>query len=71
MSKRNLIWLAVVVAVGIVVWLAAGFLWGLLAAVATLVVSELIERSARRKRLAAKGAAPAAPLRNAVKRKPR
>ncbi len=68
MSKRNMIWLAVVVVIGGVVWLIAGFLWGLLAAVVTLVVSEVIERTARQRRLNAKGAAPATPIRDAVKR---
>lgn len=55
MSKRNLIWLAAIVVVTVVVWIAAGWLWGVLAGVATLVISEVVERSARAKRLAASG----------------
>ena len=56
MSKRNLIWLVAIVVVTVVVWVAAGWLWGLLAGIATLVVSEVIERSARKRRVAASGA---------------
>jgi len=55
MSKRNLIWLAAIAIVTVVVWVAAGWLWGVLAGVATLVISEVVERSARAKRLAASG----------------
>ena len=50
MSKRNMTWLAVVVAVGALVWLAFGVVFGLLAAAATLVVSEVVERRVRAKR---------------------
>ncbi len=53
MSKRNIIWLVVVIAVGVIGWLAFGIVVGLLAAVATLIVSEVIERRARTKRRAA------------------
>lgn len=56
MNKRNLVWLGAIVVVTVVVWIAAGWLWGILAGVATLVVSEVVERSARAKRLAASGA---------------
>lgn len=56
MSKRNLIWLAVIAVVTIVVWISAGWLWGILAGVATLVVSETVERAARKRRVAASGA---------------
>ena len=49
MSKRNMTWLAVVVAVGALVWLAFGVVFGLLAAAATLVVSEVVERRVRAK----------------------
>jgi hypothetical protein len=49
-SKRNMTWLAVVVAVGALVWLAFGIVLGLLAATATLVVSEVVERRERAKR---------------------
>lgn len=50
MSTRNLYWLVAIVVVGIVLWVAAGWLWGLLGAVVTLVVSEVVERAARRRR---------------------
>lgn len=40
-------WLVAIVVVGAVVWIVAGWLWGLLAAVATLVVSEVVERNRR------------------------
>jgi hypothetical protein len=43
-------WLAVVVAVGALVWLAFGIVLGLLAATATLVVSEVVERRGRARR---------------------
>ncbi len=55
MSKRNLIWLAAVVAVTVIVWVAAGWLWGVLAGAATLVASEVVERTARARRVAASG----------------
>lgn len=56
MSKRNIIWLVVVIAVGVVGWLVLGWVWGLLAAAVVLVVSEVVERRARRQRLAASDA---------------
>lgn len=49
-STRNLYWLVAIVAVGVVVWLMAGWLWGIIGAVATLVASEVVERVARRRR---------------------
>jgi hypothetical protein len=52
MMKRNMVWLAVIVAVGLIAWLAAGPVVGLLAAAVTLVVSEVVERSARARRRA-------------------
>ena len=52
MSKRNMAWLAVVLAVGVLGWLAVGIVAGLLAAAAALVVSEVVERRARTKRRA-------------------
>lgn len=52
-SSRNLIWFAIVLAVGIVAGLVASWKFGLIAAVAALAVSEIVERSARRKRVAA------------------
>jgi hypothetical protein len=52
-SSRNLIWFAIVLVVGVVVGLVAGWKVGLIAAVIALAVSEIVERSAPRKRLAA------------------
>jgi uncharacterized protein involved in cysteine biosynthesis len=54
MMKRNVVWLVVIIAVGLLGWLAFGIIVGLLAAVATLVLSEVIERRARAKRRAAR-----------------
>ena len=53
MSKRNIVWLVVVLAVGAVGWLAFGVIAGLVAAAITLIVSEVVERRARRRRRAA------------------
>ena len=47
MSKRNMIWLVVVLAVGVLVWLAFGIVAGLVAAAVALTVSEVVERRAR------------------------
>ena len=52
MSRRNMSWLVVVLAVGALGWFAFGIAAGLLAAAATLVVSEVVERRARRQRRA-------------------
>ena len=52
MSKRNMIWLVVVLVVGAVAWVAFGVVVGLIAAGAMLALSEVIERRARRKRRA-------------------
>ena len=52
-SKRNMIWLVVVLAVGALVWLAFGIVAGLVAAAVALTVSEVVERRARKKRRAA------------------
>ncbi len=54
MSKRNLAWLLTVLAVGAVCWIAFGVVLGLIAAAATLVVSEIVERRARAQRRAAR-----------------
>lgn len=53
MSKRNMTWLAVVLALGVLGWLAFGIIWGLVAAALTLAVSEFVERRARSRRRAA------------------
>lgn len=54
MSKRNMTWLVVVLAVGALGWIAFGIVVGLIAAAATLVVSEVVERRARARRRAAR-----------------
>jgi hypothetical protein len=50
MMTRNMVWLAVIVAVGLIGWLAFGLVVGLIAAAITLVVSEVVERWARARR---------------------
>ena len=71
MAKRNLVWLVVIVVVGVVVWLAAGWVWGVVAAAVVLVTSEVFER-ARRRRLAQLSGRPApSPLANVAKRRQR
>jgi hypothetical protein len=52
MMTRNMVWLAVIVAVGLIGWLAFGLVVGLIAATITLVVSEVVERWARARRRA-------------------
>lgn len=66
MSRRNIIWLVAVVAVGVVVGVIAGVLWGILAAVAVLVVSETIERTRRRRLRAARGVEGAPSVKDAI-----
>lgn len=58
MSKRNMIWLAAVIAVGVIAWLTAGIIAGLVAAAVVLAASELVERRARAERRRASGEAP-------------
>ena len=53
MSKRNIIWLIAIIAVGVVGWLSVGIVFGLIAAAVVLAVSEVIERRARAQRRAA------------------
>ncbi len=55
MSKRNLVWLAAIVAVGAVLWIAFNWLWGVVGAIAVMALSEVVERSRRKKRRAARG----------------
>jgi D-alanyl-lipoteichoic acid acyltransferase DltB (MBOAT superfamily) len=57
MMKRNMIWLAIIIAVGLIGWLAFGLVVGLIAAGVTLVVSEIFERWARARRRAARDTA--------------
>jgi hypothetical protein len=54
-SKRNLVWLAVIIAVGVAVGLVAGVVPGLVAAAVVLVGSEIVERVARARRRAEGG----------------
>ncbi|HUV19390.1 MAG TPA: hypothetical protein VMW33_12985 [Ilumatobacteraceae bacterium] len=48
-----MVWLAVIVAVGVIGWLVFGPVIGLIAAAVTLVVSEVFERWVRARRRAA------------------
>lgn len=49
-SKRNIAWLIAIAVVAAIVWLAVGWVWGLVAGGAVLVVSEFVERAERRRR---------------------
>lgn len=69
MSKRNLVWLVVIVGVTVIAWIALGALWGIVLGVATLVVSEAVERTRRRKRQIARGVEPTSPMRTAMTRR--
>ena len=51
--KRNMVWLAIIIAVGLIGWLAFSWVIGLIAAATTLVISEVVERWARARRRAA------------------
>lgn len=55
MNRRNVVWLVAIVAVGVVVTLSFGIVWGLVAAGLTLAASEFVERSLRRRRRLARG----------------
>lgn len=50
MNRRNLIWLAIIVAVVIVLATITNIWWGLAGGAVTLVVSETVERIARKRR---------------------
>ena len=50
MSKRNLIWLVLIIAAAVIGGMVIGMPLGLIPPAVVLVVSELMERSARRKR---------------------
>jgi len=52
-----MIWLVVVVAAGVIGWLAFGIVAGIVGAVLTLAASEVIERRARAQRRAARNTA--------------
>ena len=55
MNKRNIVWLVAIVVVGAVGWIAVAWWLGLVAAGVTLVVSEVVERAARKRRRAERG----------------
>lgn len=67
MSKQNAAWAAAVVVVGAIVWIAAGAVWGLIAAGATLLVSEVVQRTLRMRRRAARGDTSSPSVGDAVK----
>ena len=50
MSKRNMIWLALVIVVGLIAWRTIGIVAGLVAAGIMLALSEVVERRARAER---------------------
>ena len=50
MSRRNLIWLALIIAAAVIGATVIGMPLGLIPPTVVLVVSEVVERSARRKR---------------------
>ena len=66
MSKRNIIWMVAILAVGIGVWIATGPLWGILAAVGVLIASEAIERQRRKRLRAARGVTDAPSVKDAI-----
>lgn len=47
MSKRNIVWLVLVVIGGLIGVLVLGFPWGLLVAALVLAISEVVERRRR------------------------
>lgn len=55
MSKRNVVWLAVIAVAVVLGWLVGGPWIGVLAGVVALVVSETVERTRRRRRRATSG----------------
>lgn len=50
MSKRNMIWLAIIIAAGVIAWLAVSIVAGLVAAAVMLAVSEVVQRRQRAQR---------------------
>lgn len=65
MTKRNLVWMALVV-VGLVVgWLIGGWVVGVLTALAVLIASEVVERT-RRRRIATAAGTEVPSVRNAI-----
>jgi hypothetical protein len=70
-SKTNAIWLTAIVVVGVAVTVATSIGWGLAAAGITLVVSEVAQRAARKRRQVGSGAATGSPLRSLLSRRRR
>ena len=50
MSKRNMIWLAVIIGVGVIAWLAVSVVAGLVGAAVMLAISEVFQRRQRAQR---------------------
>jgi TctA family transporter len=65
-TRRNVVWLVAVLAAGVVVGVLAGWLWGVAAAIVTLVVSEIVERSRRARVRRARGDATRVGVRDVV-----
>lgn len=66
MSKRNLIWLVVVIVVGVTVGVMAGIWWGVASAAVALIVSELVERTRRARIRSAHGLEGSPSIKDAV-----
>lgn len=65
-TRRNVVWLVAVLAAGVVVGVLAGWLWGVAAAIVTLVVSEIVERTRRARVRRARGDATRVGVRDVV-----
>ena len=61
-----MVWLVAIVGVGVVIGVVAGWLWGLLAAVVTLVASEIVERTRRARLRRERGEEPRSGVRDAI-----
>lgn len=66
MSRRNMIWLGAVVVVGAVIGVTAGWVWGIVAAGAVLVFSEIVERARRQRLRSERGAEGVPSVRDAI-----
>jgi hypothetical protein len=66
MNKRNVVWLGVIVAAGVIAAVAFSLVWGLVAAGATLVTSETVERAVRKRRRARRGDTASPSFRHAI-----
>lgn len=61
-----MVWLVAVLAAGVVVGVVAGWLWGVAAAIVTLAVSEIVERTRRARIRRARGDATRVGVRDVV-----